>query len=430
MRCTTPRSNSGEGEGDSVSPETPEVAAARRVAQEAENVLHRSPAFLSLEAGQREALLRDLGTIRRGLAQQQSAGSAPAKDPYALALETPFDRVRHGPQAPSDGSAAEPPADGQAAAPGDGQQAAAPSPKGPKQAATETLAKRAGALVDEIDFNAFVAGLVHSTFDAVVEASIRQMEAFADLVSTVARGVDDFTRDNITDNQARDALRDKYPADLVLEVPKPGEDGSPKLRVRPAPGEDDEGGRSPEWLKDYGLAGQPLTDELVEQTLLPASRRRLGESRLQMLSTMVLLGMNRINVKDGSISAKVRFRAAARDNAAVDYAVSSDPGGGQGWGQKGSSAYAAPATMVSTVGVNVQSDTELKAELFGEVRINFVSETLPLEKFADAAQLQLLQGNARVLNAAPTVAAAPPPPAPAALPPAVAGPAAPAGAAR
>jgi hypothetical protein len=408
-----------------VSRETAEVAAARRVAHDAEQVLHRSPAFQSLHPQQRDALLRDLGTIRQGLSHPQAYADAQAsapRDPYALALETPFDRVRHGPSsAPAEGSTAAP-ADGAAQEP-------AKAPTGPRQAATETLARRAGALVDEIDFPAFVAGLVHNTFDAIVEASIRQMEAFANLVSTVARSVDDFTRDNITPNHARDALRDKHPADLVLELPKPGEEGTPTLRVRPrtaAEGGDDEP-YSPEWLVDYGLAGQELTDELVEQQIVPQERRNLGESRLQMLSTMVLLGMNRVNVKDGSISAKVRFRAAARDNAAVDYAVSSDPGGGGGWGQKGSSAYAAPATMVSTVGVNVQSDTELKAELFGEVKINFVSETLPLDKFIDSAQMQVLQGHSRARSSAAPAAALPPAPAPIApAAPVAAAPAAPA----
>lgn len=409
-----------------MSRETPEVAAALRVAEEAGAALHRSPAFQALHPAQREALLRDLGTIGRGLARQQSADAAPP-DPYALALESPFERVRRGPSpgeaapATGDGGGAAPPAEG-----------AAKAPAGPKQAATDALARRAGALVDEIDFPAFVAGLVHNTFDAIVEASIRQMEAFADLVSTVARGVDEFTRDNVTANQARDALHEKHPADLVLELPKPGEQGTPRLRVRPRAGAagDGEGEEppSPEWLADYGLEGEPLTDELVEERLVPEARRRLGESRLQMLSTMVLLGMNRVNVKDGTISAKVRFRAAARDRAAVDYAVSQDPGGGQGWGQKGSAAYAAPATMVSTVGVNVQSDTELKAELFGEVKINFVSETLPLDRFVDAAQLQLLQGNARVKRPAasapapaPAFAPAPPTPVPAAPQPAAGG---------
>jgi hypothetical protein len=261
-------------------------------------------------------------------------------------------------------------------------------------AATESLARRAGALSDEINFPAFVAGLVHGTFDAIVDATIRQMEAFADLVSAVAKDVDSFTRDNVTLNQAFDSLAQQYPNDLALEVPT-GADagGSPSLHARTradANAEQD----APGWLADYGLAGQPLTDELINQELVPAARRKIGEDRLQMLATMVLPGMSRVNVKDGSISAKVRFRAAARDKAEVNYAVNSDPGG-PSWGERGSAAYDQHSVMVSTVGVNVQADTDLKAELFGEVKINFVSETLPLDRFADSARVTLLQRNAR-----------------------------------
>src|SRR6185369_8010640 len=53
----------------------------------------------------------------------------------------------------------------------------------PRLAATETIGRRAGALSDELDFPEFVASLVHGTFDAIVDSSIRQMESFADLVS-------------------------------------------------------------------------------------------------------------------------------------------------------------------------------------------------------------------------------------------------------
>lgn len=374
-----------------MSRETPEIAAARRIAEEAEGLLHRSPAFRQLGAESQGAILRDLGTIRQGLATGQSAA-----DPYALALETPWERTRRGAAAPANG-AANPAANG--------TNGAVP---GPKKQATETLAARAGALVDEIDFPQFVAGLVHSTFDAIVEASIRQMEAFAELVSSLARSVDDFTRDNITPNQVRDWLRDKYPADLGVELPAPGTQGQPRLRARTAPGGEEDEAASPGWLADYGLAGEPLTDELLEERVLPVARRKLGEHRMQMLSTMVLLGMNRVNVKDGSISAKVRFRAAAADKARVDYAVGADPSARSGWGDRGSPAYSAPTTMVSTVGVNAQSDTELKAELFGEVRINFVSETLPLDRFVDLAQMQILQSHARAPQAAPAPAIAPP----------------------
>jgi hypothetical protein len=104
--------------------------------------------------------------------------------------------------------------------------------------------------------------------------------------------------------------------------------------------------------------------------------------------------MSRVNVKDGSIAARVRFRAAATDKAGVAYATSSDPGGTT-WGERGNATYVQNKVMVSTLGVNAQADTELKAELFGEVRLNFVSDTLPLERFADSARLALLQRNAR-----------------------------------
>ena len=94
--------------------------------------------------------------------------------------------------------------------------------------------------MDEVGFPEFVAGLVHGTFDAIVDASIRQMEAFAELVSAVAKDVDEFTRENITPNQARDYLAVQHPNDLRVDVPSNG--GEPSLRVV------DPDGEPPSWL--------------------------------------------------------------------------------------------------------------------------------------------------------------------------------------
>lgn len=284
-----------------------------------------------------------------------------------------------------------------------------------REAATESIARRAGALSDELDFPAFVASLVHGTFDAMVDASIRQMESFADLVAAVAKPVDQFTQENVTPNQARDWLVEQYPKDLVLSRDQDGARVVP--RAQPG-GEASDEERSPEWLSDFGLAGEPLTPDLIEQDLLPRARERVARNRLQNLATMVLLGMNRVVIKDGSIAARLRFRAAAADHAKVDYAVSDDPqGGGAEWGQRGSRTFSMPTTKVSTVGVNVQSDSELKAELFGEVKINFASETVPLDRFVDEAKRTLLERHARSASApAPRPAApgsAPAAPAPA-----------------
>lgn len=305
--------------------------------------------------------------------------------PVARPLETPEDFRRRLAEARR-GSAGPRP---ETVSPGD---AGAGAPAATR-AATETLAGRAGALSDELDFSGFVASLVHGTFDAVVDSSIRQMEAFADLVSAVTRSADQFTRDNVSRNQAIDWLAERFPRDLVRDVPLGGGAGEPRLRARAA-GADGESAESPPWLAEFELEGEELTDDVIEERLIPAARDRIGAGRHQMLATMVLMGMNRINVKDGTIAAKVRFRAAAHDKAAVSYAVAQDPGR-PGWGQRGSGTYASAGTMVSTVGVNVQADSDLKAELFGEVKINFASETLPLDRFVDAARIALLQGHAR-----------------------------------
>src|SRR5262249_14945848 len=95
---------------------------------------------------------------------------------------------------------------------------AQPAPA-PKPTATEALAGRTGALVNEINFPEFVASLVHGTFDAMVDASIRQMEAYSSLVSAVAKTVDQFTEENVSPNQARDWLASRYPGDIHIQPP-------------------------------------------------------------------------------------------------------------------------------------------------------------------------------------------------------------------
>jgi hypothetical protein len=281
-----------------------------------------------------------------------------------------------------------------AAAPG-GTPPEASSSGTPRKQATETIAARAGALSDEISFPAFVAGLVHGTFDAVVDSAIRQMESYASLVSAVAKPVEEFTRENVSENQAKDYLVQQYPKDLYLSL-----DGPPTVLPRPSDDKEADEARSPEWLASFNVGGQELTAELIQDTLIPEAQKRLGRSRQQMLATMVLLGLNRVVVKDGTISARLRFRAEASDQAKVNYAVSDDPGGDASWGARGSPTYPSASTKVSTVGVTAQSDANLKAELFGEVKINFASETLPLEKFADDARRTLLERHARPLTQA------------------------------
>ena len=91
----------------------------------------------------------------------------------------------------------------------------------------------------------------------------------------------------------------------------------------------------------------------------------------------------------------------------MQFAQNPDPdagGGGGQWGTRGSNQYAGVSTLVQTVNVNAQSETTLRADLFGEVKLNFVTETLPLDKLTDPGRLNLIQRHA-VLGAAPAAPA-------------------------
>jgi hypothetical protein len=278
--------------------------------------------------------------------------------------------------------------------------------------ATDALGRRAGALSDELDFPAFVASLMHGTFDAIVDSTIKQTQSFADLVAAVSKPLDQFTQENVTPGQARAWLVEQYPRDVTLVQ----DGGDYKLAPLVQPG--DEEGAAPAWLAEFGAEGEEFSAELLEETVLPQARSQVAQQRLSTLSTMVLLGMQRVVIKDGTIGARLRFRAAAADRAAVQYATSNDPSsGGTTWGARGSEAA---ITKVSTVGINAQSDSQLNAELFGDVKINFGTEQLDLDRFVGEAQRNLLERHSRRTHApaaqvaAPTPAPAVPPPAPAA----------------
>ena len=100
-------------------------------------------------------------------------------------------------------------------------------------------------MIQQVDFPAFVAGLIDGVFNAIVTASIKQMEAYAELVKNVAKSVDEYMKDNVTENQARDYLAEQYPEHL--EVDTTGE--QPKLK--PEQGADEDS--LPDFMKDLGL---------------------------------------------------------------------------------------------------------------------------------------------------------------------------------
>jgi hypothetical protein len=179
-----------------------------RVRDEVRSLLVRSPAYRELPEDTGEQLLADMTKVGELLADKgwlthpaPAVAGAPADEPRARAVRESVDALRE--------------------------------------------------LVKAVDFPEFVAALVQGVFRAIVDASIQQMKAFAELLAEVAKTVDQFAEENISDAAARDHLKHAYP-------------------------------------------GRPATQ--VDDEAIAAAKRELARQRQQMLATMVLMGINRIVV--------------------------------------------------------------------------------------------------------------------------------------
>lgn len=297
---------------------------------------------------------------------------------------------------------------------------ASTEPAGPASGSTQpagggsTPTGRAGevarATLNAIDFPSFVASLIQGTFKAIVDASIQQMEAYAELLKNVAKTVDQFMQDNVSDGQVKDYLAEEHPDVFTKDT----SGGMPQLGVNR---NGDAPMQLPGFLQDLGFTSpQDIDDNSVDDVIVPATKRSLAEQRQQTLSTMVLMGINRVVVDDGEILAKLMFHIDASETTALKFDQTKTTFGNMAQ-TGGRSQFTAQGLMVNTTSLNAQSDLNLRADLTGQVNVKFRSETFPLERFADSAAIQLINQNAKVpppkaetrAAAAPAAAVATPP---------------------
>ncbi len=260
--------------------------------------------------------------------------------------------------------------------------------------------------VGSVDFPKFVGDLIQNVFQAIVDASIQQMEAYAELLKAVAQTVDQFAADNISMNNARDWMSQRFPADLAIDTSDP--EAGPRLGMKNEDSAEEALARVSQELQ----LAEPVTDlsdEEQEGRLVMAARMQMARSRQQMLSSMVMLGINRIVVTDGLINAKVVFNFRASDDAKRDAKASlydrdssynkntTVAGAHFGWGGAASAntnVQSHMTTVSSSVDETSSSSQEMKAKLTGEVRVNFKSDYFPMEKLASPGMIASIQGNA------------------------------------
>jgi hypothetical protein len=382
-------------------------AALEAVRPQVRELLTTIPVFAALSAEEQRALAANMVKVMAyiadpngvvtdaGAAPVAAAQAAPARPPLARAQDGAVDRMN----AVADSS------------PGQVEFQANAGREG---------VKLFGEMVQKVDFPKFVGGLIKNVFQAIVESSIEQMRAYGELVANVAKTVDDFAKDNISESAGRDWLSEKYPDTFEVASGAQSQgfaegDAAPAPAVLTAVGENPEV-RLAEISRDLGIP--PITDisdPQAELKIVTAARLQMAKSRQQMLASMVMLGINRIVVTDGSINAKVIFDMRATDKAKRKFSaqmsdqstmknkntVNASYGG---WMSpvdvdvQNTNEMEHVATVGSAIDETSESKAEVKAKLSGEVRVNFKSDYLPMDKMATPEMMATIQGNATPYN--------------------------------
>jgi hypothetical protein len=300
-----------------------------------------------------------------------------------------------------------------------------------KAGAAREGAQVAGMFLKQVNFTDFVSGLIQGVFSSIVSSSIQQMEQYAKLVEQVAKSLQQFRDENVTENQGRDHMVEKFPDVFDIGVDEFADSPEPRLRLRDGVDESQALNRVRSSLKfeDGKLDSMDLSDENVEKTLVIAARTQLARQRQQLLASLVLMGINRIVVTDGRISAKIMYDFQARDTralrrsaAAYDFARDAqgnllktrqmegeyDVGGDSSYNRdkdretrdanyyaKGNYKYSEQPVMTAMSAASEASESQLqtRAQLAGAVEVNFKSDYLPLEKMATPGMIAAIQGN-------------------------------------
>jgi hypothetical protein len=107
-----------------------------------------------------------------------------------------------------------------------------------------------------------------------------------------------------------------------------------------------------------------LSDANAELRLVTAARLQMAKARQQLLSSVVMLGINRIVITDGSINAKVVFDMRASDKAKRNYAASMH--------DREAERYKESGPVPQRLGIHIQqhadvaASTPLRLPSFGE----------------------------------------------------------------
>jgi hypothetical protein len=263
--------------------------------------------------------------------------------------------------------------------------------------------------VKDLGFVEFTAGLINGTFDAVTAATIKQMDEYSKMVADIAKSLREFEADKVSPAQVDAWLTQRYPdpatpgdtvvrAGMVFADVKEGD--VVKLTATQVYEKVCES-----LVRDtqtLGTLATPLKREDLyaegdigfgdDSTKIDLVRDKisllLAKGSQDALIEMARMGMARIVVTNGEILSKLTFKVSATD---LDQKVSQHyDQDSRSWGIGGrlslplkflnlsaSGGYSSSHFSCNTVNETTFDTTTMSAEIIGQVKIGFKTETFP-----------------------------------------------------
>lgn len=283
--------------------------------------------------------------------------------------------------------------------------------------ATDRLAATARATLEAISFPRFVNELITGVFKAINDSNQQQLQSFVELIRAVATSSEGFADAQVGVAAARAWLAEKFPG--VLTVRGPDDDTTAEDRAAMSPEERAEiaaerdrdtrlilaPGQTMPNAAQIRAALQLPPDATVPdggdpERLVPLARQAMARNRQQILSTMVMMGLQRIVVESGRLNAAMRFHIDTRSAAEQDRGSSFDTrnevaasasGGLGGWGA--SASVKSTIGFVSTEQTRTTEAMNTSADLNSSVELVFRSDYVPLSRLAGVEEVDRIRVN-------------------------------------
>jgi len=190
--------------------------------------------------------------------------------------------------------------------------------------------------LDNIGFPEFTANLINSVYDALLSGTLKQMEAYQELLSSVSKTLREFQEANyseVTIAEAQDWLVQNFPVTYTdsngkehkvskigavsvnseMKIGKLKKDDLPNSLTYIQFGNADED----DLVKLKNLLGNELASNFTNSTnyddLITAIRKKIAGNRYTILKEMVKLGIMRLFVKEAEVETKLTFSVSVTE---------------------------------------------------------------------------------------------------------------------